>query len=603
MSQVGRSFAASFAVKAGGLPESWQNDLVGCVVDENAGLPDAAVLTYRDPHHEVLAKGGITIGTKVEVSVTTVSGGAAEVLFTGEVTALEVDADSTGSFTVIRAMNKAHRLFRGRRVAAFTNATVRQVVREVVRAAGLRPGRIDVPVVTYPHLSQPGISDWDFLQLLAQEHGAVVRVDARGVLDFVRPAAAAGAPSPGTSADASPFVLQLGRNLMSLRASLTSADQVAEVEVRGWNVRTKKAAVGTSPAIASRTAVPGMRPGVVTAAFGKAAKALVFDTPYGTDAEAKAVARSLAAAVSAGFAEIEAVAEGEPKLRAGVPVAVGGAGTEFDGKYTATSVRHELDPHHGYRSVVTVSTSPDRSLAGLAMGANATARPIRMPGLATGVVTDIGEVGGERGWVKLTFPWLDDAYVTDWVRTVQLGGVRGGGVFSPEVNDEVLVGFEQGSLDRPYVLGGLYNGVDKPSRHDVPLVDPTSGRVNRRSLVSRTGNRLELLDGRTASGVRIASGDQRLEIRLDELTGQVAIEVRGGRHVFGAITLDRRGITVDAKRGDLVLKGNTVSVEATTGLALTGADVAVEGVRTEVVGRATAVVKGAVLHLNPPFPV
>ena len=28
----------------------------------------------------------------------------------------------------------------------------------------------------------------------------------------------------------------------------------------------------------------------------------------------------------------------------------------------------------------------------------------------------------------------------------------------PEVNDEVLVAFDQGDWRRPYVLGGLYNG-------------------------------------------------------------------------------------------------------------------------------------------------
>ncbi|MBK3590281.1 type IV secretion protein Rhs, partial [Streptomyces sp. MBT57] len=157
----------------------------------------------------------------------------------------------------------------------------------------------------------------------------------------------------------------------------------------------------------------------------------------------------------------------------------------------ATAAHHVLEPDGGYRTTVIVSASPDRSLAGLT-GGGAPSRGPRMPGLAIGVVTDIREGKGQRGWVRLKFPWLDDTYVTDWVRTVQWGGNGGGGVFSPEVNDEVLVGFEQGLLDSPYVLGGLYNGIDRPSEHDVPLVDKTSGKVNRRSLVSRSGNRLEL---------------------------------------------------------------------------------------------------------------
>lgn len=142
--------------------------------------------------------------------------------------------------------------------------------------------------------------------------------------------------------------------------------------------------------------------------------------------------------------------------------------------------------------------------------------------------------------------------MTDWVRTVQWGGQGGGGVFSPEVNDEVLVGFEQGMLDSPYVLGGLYNGVDKPSPHDVPLVDPTSGKVNRRSLVSRSGNRLELLDApRGPSGVRLATGDKRLDITLDERRGEIALTVfaRGGSRALSSVTLNSSGITLDAGTG------------------------------------------------------
>jgi len=46
----GRSFAADPIVEAPGeLPQVWAAQLVSCVVDENVGLPDTAVLTYRDP--------------------------------------------------------------------------------------------------------------------------------------------------------------------------------------------------------------------------------------------------------------------------------------------------------------------------------------------------------------------------------------------------------------------------------------------------------------------------------------------------------------------------------------------------------------------------
>lgn len=192
-------------------------------------------------------------------------------------------------------------------------------------------------------------------------------------------------------------------------------------------------------------------------------------------------------------------------------------------------------------------------------GANAPGRGPRIPGLAIGVVTDVREPNGsQRGAVRLQFPWLDDTYVTDWVRTVQWGGKGGGGVVSPEVNDEVLVGFEQGLLDSPYVIGGLYNGVDQPSPHDVPLIDKTSGKVNRRSVVSRSGHRVELLDARAPgpSGLRLVTGDERLEVRMDDRRDRIELTVYAGRgRPLTSVLLDKNGITLDARRGTVKVSG------------------------------------------------
>ncbi|WP_406412237.1 VgrG-related protein [Streptomyces halstedii] len=565
-----RSFAADPIVEAPGeLPPVWVAQLVSCVVDENVNLPDIALLTYRDPNYELLTATGITLGTPLNVSVVTVEDRARERLFTGEVTAVELDSDSTGTFTVIRASSKAHRLQRGRKVRAFRDMRTADIVRRVAAGAGLACGRVEAPPITHKQLTQANVSDWEFLRQLAAESGARVRLDDQGLLEFVKPEPASGG---------SPVELVRGDNLLVLRAVLTGAEGADDVEVRGWNVTTKKPLVAREPSVRSTTVVPGLSPSVVGKAFGSSARTTVADTPYRTQAETAAVAGAAAAAVSAGFGEIEAVAKGDPKLRAGEPVVLATAGAAFSGRYTATAAHHVLEPDGGYRTTVLVSAASDRSLAGLATGGNAPARGPRLPGLAIGVVSDVREDGSERGWVRLTFPWLDDAYVTDWVRTVQWGGQGGGGVFSPEVNDEVLVGFEQGLLDSPYVLGGLYNGVDKPSAHDVPLIDAASGKVNRRSLVSRSGNRLELLDApRGPSGVRLASGDKRLEVMLDERRDRIELTVYGpgGTRPSSSVTLSPTGITLDAGTGDVTINGRSVKVNGTADVTVSGGLLAV----------------------------
>ncbi|MFF3242451.1 VgrG-related protein [Streptomyces sp. NPDC002870] len=600
----GRSFAADPVVETPGeLPPIWAAQLVSCVVDENVGLPDAAVLTFRDPDHEFLKKTGITIGTPLKVSVVTVSGKARERLFNGEVTALEVDRDRTGSFTVVRAYSKAHRLQRGRKVVAYRNMTASAIVRKVAAGAGLACGTVQAAPITYKQLSQANVSDWDFLQFLAAESGAQVRVDDKGLLQFTKPVKASGAPAPSTSATRDPMVLEYGRNLLALRASLSAADGAQQVEVRGWDVTTKRPLVAKQPSVNSDTVVPGLSP-ALAARFGKSSKLTVTDTPYRTQAETKAVADAVADQVSAGFGELEVVAEGNPLLRAGKPVALGNVGQAFSGKYTATAVQHVLEPHGGYRTTVWVSASPDRSLTGLVTGANAPSRGPRIPGLAIGVVTDVREpAGAQNGSVKLKFPWLDDTYTTDWVRTVQWGGKGGGGVVSAEVNDEVLVGFEQGLLDSPYVIGGLYNGVDKPSPHKVPLIDKATGKVNRRSIASRSGHRLELLDARAPgqSGLRIVTGDERLEVRLDQRRGEIELTVyaRKGSSPLTSVLLDKKGITLDARRGNVSVSGRNVDINGRVGVKIGGRTVSVNGSSNVTVdGGLLGVLKARLIKIN-----
>ncbi|WP_406103411.1 VgrG-related protein [Streptomyces sp. NBC_01003] len=599
----GRSFAADPVIEAPAeLPQTWAAQLVSCVVDENVGLPDTAVLTYRDPDHEFLTRTGITIGTPLRVSVVTVKGQTRELLFSGEVTALELDRDGTGTFTVVRAYSKAHRLQRGRKVVAYRNMTTAAIVRKVAAGAGLAVGKVQAPAVTHKQLSQANVSDWDFLQYLAGESGAQVRIDDKGMLQFTTPVKASGAPAPSTSATTSPLVLEYGRNLLALRAGLSVGDAAAKVQVRGWDTTTKRALVAEQASVVSGAAVPGLNPASV-ARFGKATQVTVTDTPYRTQAEATAVARATAEQVSAGYAELEAVVEGNPLLRAGKAIALGNVGKEFSGRYTATAVQHVLEPHGGYRTTLWVSTSPDRSLTGLVTGANAPGRGPRIQGLAIGVVTDVREPNGsERGAVRLKFPWLDDKYVTDWVRTVQWGGKGGGGVVSPEVNDEVLVGFEQGLLDCPYVIGGLYNGVDKPSPHDVPLIDKTSGKVNRRSVVSRSGHRVELLDARAPgpSGLRLVTGDERLEVRMDDRQDRIEVTVYSGpKRAATSIVLDRRSITLDAGQGTVTVKGRQVDINATVGVDISGRKVGVSGqAEVSVDGGLLGILKAKLIKIN-----
>jgi phage protein D len=574
---AGETFANTLSVEAGGgpLPDDVAQLLVSGYVDASVQLPDLFVLRFRDPNRLVLRKTGITIGTPVKVFARAGDDTDRQLLVSGEVTAVEVDLDSTGTFTVVRGLDHAHRFFRSRRVAGYRQMTASDVAVQVARRAGLPVGQVDATTTVYQHLAQPGVTDWEFLHRLADLAGAEVAVT-DGKFTFRVPAKAAGAPSPATRPEASPYVLEFGRNLLRCHAAVTAADQVQQVEVRGWDVQAKAAVVARAPADRGDRLALGLTPGQAAQPFGQAVF-LATEVPHGTQAAADQAAKALAADLAASLAEVDAVAMGIPRLRAGSPVALANVGPPFEGKYTVTASRHVFDPDIGYQTWLTVGARSDRSLYGLASGggpAGGSGRGNdRIGGVVNATVTDTRDPE-ELGRVKLAFPWLSDDYVSDWARTAGHGGKGGGGVFGPEVGDEVLVGFEQGRVDHPYVLGGLYNGRDKPSPHDVPLTDSTSGAVNRRSLVSRSGNRMELLDAAGGpQGVRLSTGDGKLTVHLDRQATKIVV------HSDGSVEIDAKeqvtvtagkGVSVDAGTGKLELTGDSVKVTARTGVEVDG---------------------------------
>lgn len=587
-------FTSLFLVEIDGtaLPADVAPLLTSAYVDDSQRYPDLFELRFRDPAHLVLPKSGAKVGSTVKISVSTSESKAPMPLMTGEITALQSEFDAGGTFTVLRGYDAAHRLFRGRRTEAYTQMTASDIALKIAQRAGMQVGEVTSTTTVYDHVSQAGTSDWELLQRLATDVGFEITVR-EGKFGFGPPTQASGAPAAGGPASTNPLVLKLGADLLRFRAVVTSAEQVKEVEVRGWDTATKRALTATRPAATTSVVLPDVDPATLARTFGDA-RYVSSDVPHRTQAAVDVAAAALAEAVAGGYAELEGVARGNPEVRAGAAVTVDGLGSPFDGKYTVSTSRHRLDPATGYTTSFSVAGVRDRTLLGLAGGGGpATTAP---PGAVVAVVDDVNDPE-QTGRVRVRFPWLDDQYVSGWARTVQPGaGPERGSLVLPEVGDEVLVVFEQGDFRRPYVLGGLYNGVDKPGAQGVPVIDGGKGAVNRRSMVSRRGHRIDLLDedGRT-EGVTVASGDGKLRLVLDATGTTVSV------HSDGTVTIaGTRGVTVDAGSSKLELKGGQVSITATQGVTVDGGagPAKVTGSTLDLKGSASASLSAALVRIN-----
>lgn len=601
--------SASFRVEIAGapLPDDIAALLTSAYVDSSLRLPDSFVLRFRDPGRVVIDKAKAKLGATAKVSVVSSETDTPEPLISAEVTAVEAEISDGGSFTVIRGYDPAHRLFRGRRTTSFTQTTASEAVTKVATRCKLKRGQIDSTTTVFDHLGQFGQTDWEFLDGLARKIGYELTVH-DNQLDFRprRPADSAPADDPQNT---NPLVLRLGSDLLRFRSVITAAEQVTEVEVRGWDLAQKRKIVSTVPAGTTSVELPTVTPADMASIFDNP-RYVASDVAFRSQSEADSAAAALGEEIGSSFAEIDATARGNPKLRANVGIAIENAGVPFDGKYTITSARHRYDPTAGgYTTAFAVTGRQERSLYGLTRGGGRSDSGV---GVVVGVVTDVNDPTGS-GRVKLMFPWLSDDYVTDWARTVQPGaGKDRGTMVLPEVGDEVLVAFEQRDPQRPYVLGGLFNGVDTPNTAGPALIDAGSGAVNRRTFVSRNGHRIDLLDetGKT-EGITVETGDGASTVTLDAVGTTITVRSDGTVTVAG-----EKGIVIDARSADLELKGKKISVTATNGVTVAGgagavdvdskAAVSVSGATVKVSAKAAAefkaggpnVISGAVVKIN-----
>lgn len=606
----GEEYSSTLLVEIKGkpLPPDLGALLLEGYVDDSANVPDLFVLRYSDENATFLEKTSVRIGDPVALSVQRSGPSGPTPLLAGEVTALETELGSDGAYTVVRGLDHSHRLFRGRRVEAYLQSTAADIVRTVAGRAGLKAGTIDAKGPVLEHVAQAGVNDWDLLRRLADESGAVLNVT-NGALHFTTATDAATAPSGEGGARQDPLVLEKGVNLLALRGTVTSADQVPDVEVRGWDVDGKREIVAVAPAKTSSAALDGTGPTDLAGRFKSpryVAPATVFDQP----AQCEAAATALAAHLAGGFAELDGVARGNPRLRSGAAVSLVGVGAPFEGRYTLSASRHEFSPETGYRTSFTVSHASERSLYGVAAGGGSTGRDTGFPGVLNAVVTAVQDPENQ-GRVKLKFPLLSDTYESGWVRTVQLGaGAARGTVVLPEVGDEVLVAFGQGSFQQPFVLGGLYNGQDLPDKPWGDHVGSTDGAIERRAFVSRTGMLVEFVE---------TPGEERLTLSTHGGAQKVSLVQKGAAgvevHSEGPVTVTAKDrIDITTSTGDVTIKGKNVTVEATAALALKGATVSAEGRTTaelkatsvtvagtaaaELSGGATTTVKGGLVRIN-----
>jgi uncharacterized protein involved in type VI secretion and phage assembly len=565
--------------------------LVSVRVELGLCVAGRATLRFTDAGYALSAAATFALGVEVAVSLP-----GKENLLSGHVTGVSLDQSANEHPELVVVVDDlGYRLARGLKPLTYVNSAYTDVVSKVVQAAGMTADVRGSAAMntTNDYLLQTGTA-MSFIDAIARRTGMVWWVQDK---KFVMRAAG--------KSDAH-VQLELAEGLMefSVRAS---GLRPTDVSVTGWDYGQQQPVVGQKQAPTPLdaqfvSAYVGGKPGGALSA----SESHTAEYAATTQAEAKAVASAIYDDAESGAVIARGTCDVNPALRPGVSVKVTNAGPA-SGAYYVSEVEHTYS-NRGF--VTRFVAGPRRPTSLVDTLAQPPADPgFAVGGLVIGVVTN-NEDEKNFGRVKVRFPALGAQIESTWARVVSFGaGAARGAVFQPEVNDEVLVGFEYGDSRRPVVIGGLFSPKNSLPEAGKVLGD---GKVVYRRITSRKNHIIEFADGDAPSDqhvlLKLGTQEHLLRLGADAFAIQVAagkpLTIKAGQAQFAI-----------SESGDVTIEGKNVTIKAEVALNLEGqtqatlksnSQVGVQGTIVDVKANATANVaanaslnlKGGVVMIN-----
>ena len=245
-------------------------------------------------------------------------------------------------------------------------------------------------------------------------------------------------------------------------------------------------------------------------------------------------------------------------------------------------------------------------------------RPLALPELAT--VKENNDDKGQ-GRVKVAFDWQKNGKTTNWVRVqTPNAGVSGavpknrGWVFVPEVGDQVMVSYEHGNPDRPYVTGSVFHsgsgkGGDKDNKvksiitrsGNAIVFDDETGSI---VITDQTGKQLIMLDGTDAitvmakKSITLTNEAESVIVMDDKSIGLQAdtIALEGRKSV--TLLSGNECMVLSSEKSIISSSGTNIKQEAEKDYDVAAKNGTVNGVNLMIEGKGNVTVSGGIVKFN-----
>jgi len=251
----------------------------------------------------------------------------------GEITSLRPAFPAGGQPTLsVSVLNILHK-FRTEQVSwVYEELTDSEIALQVGQRLAIEVETDPVDETPYEYILQDNQYDIIFLMRQARKVGYDIFVK-----EGDTPAIYFG---PSVNVKQTTYELVYGRSLIQFQPTLTTANQVGEVTVRGWDPTSKKKIEYTARRSEIETQGVGEGQSRIESAFNQ--KKEILNEPVRSEAEAKKVAVETLENIAKDMVKGSGSVVGLPDLRAGTVVFIRGLGDRFSGRYFVTGTTHTI---------------------------------------------------------------------------------------------------------------------------------------------------------------------------------------------------------------------------------------------------------------------
>lgn len=451
--------------------------------------------------------------------------GQNQLIFSGIITDQSVESTKGQRLTLaVHCHDKALALNQVLDNQLFSDLTDTEIVSTVINESGL-PLEVDNTNVRHQRLSQFQMTDWDFIQARAKANNLLAYAENGKI--FVKASA--------TTSEAA-LLLTLSKDVIAFKLS-----------TKGNDLPTSR--------IGSRN---------ILAKMGRVAKKSNLKSSNSRSSDATNTITG----------ELTFFGNATPRLNSTIKLA--GFGEQFNGKQLITGFHH-LVKKGQWTTTVNIGTATT----------SAKTTALQLPGMLTGKVLSLegDPSGGYRMLVDV--PDLDSTGAGIWSRFASFYATAGkGALFLPEIDDEVLLGFEENDLAQPVVLGSLYSAAQAPP---FPVEDDN----HLKGILTRSGLKLTFDDENQQLTLATPANNT---IVLSDNDSSILISDQHGNQ----ITMDATGIKIKSCNdleleapGEIVVNaGVNVEIEA-------GASFSAQGnAQAEVKSGGITKVEGSMVMIN-----